>query len=90
MQDTNKASTLNMYRAALAIRKAENGLGDGPMSWIDAGEKVIAFTRPGNFACFVNFGREVSLPEGAEVLLSSGPLNQEKLPTDTAVWLRLP
>jgi hypothetical protein len=34
--------------------------------------------------------RDVSLPEGAEVLLSSGPLNQEKLPTDTAVWLRLP
>ena len=90
MQDTNKASTLNMYRAALAIRKTENGLGDGPISWIDAGEKVIAFTRPGNFACFVNFGREVSLPEGAQVLLSSGPLNQEKLPTDTAVWLRLP
>lgn len=34
--------------------------------------------------------REVILPEGAEVLLSSGPLNQEKLPTDIAVWLRLP
>ena len=79
-----------MYRAALAIRKAENGLGDGPMSWIEVGENAIAFTRPGNFACYVNFGKEFALPEGAEVLLSSGPLNQGKLPTDTAVWLRLP
>ncbi|KGA12879.1 hypothetical protein GM50_23470, partial [freshwater metagenome] len=45
--------------------------------------------RPGNFACYVNFGDEINLPAGAEVLLSSGPLNGEKLPTDTAVWLRL-
>lgn len=90
MQETNKASTLNMYRAALAIRKTEVGLGDGPMAWIEAGDKVIAFTRPGNFACFVNFGQEISLPDGAEILLASGALNQGKLPTDTAVWLRLP
>ena len=60
------------------------------MSWIEVGDKVIAFTRPGNFACYVNFGNEIALPEGSEVLLSSGALNQGKLPTDTAVWLRLP
>ena len=90
MQESNKASTLNMYRAALAIRKSETGLGDGPMSWIEVGENAIAFTRPGNFACYVNFGKEFALPEGAEALLSSGPLNQGKLPTDTAAWLRLP
>jgi alpha-glucosidase len=78
-----------MYRKALAIRKAEAGLGDGPMTWLDVNDEVLAFTRPGNFICYVNFGKEISLPAGAEVLLSSGPLVGGKLPTDTAVWFRL-
>ena len=77
-----------MFRAALALRKAEEGLGDGPMTWINAGKDVLAFSRPGNFACYVNFGQECALPDDAEVLISSGPLNQGKLPQDTAVWLR--
>jgi alpha-glucosidase len=89
LQDGKADSTLTMYRKALAIRKAESGLGDGPMQWLDVNDQVLAFTRPGNFACYVNFGAEIELPVGAEVLLSSGPLNDHKLPTDTAVWLRL-
>ncbi|MEY4151456.1 MAG: hypothetical protein RJB28_523 [Actinomycetota bacterium] len=87
-QEPRKDSTLNLFRAALALRKAEEGLGDGPMTWLNAGKDVIAFSRPGNFACYVNFGQECALPDGAEVLISSGPLNQGKLPQDTAVWLR--
>jgi alpha-glucosidase len=78
-----------MYRKALAIRKAEAGLGDGPMTWLDVNDEVLAFTRPGNFACYVNFGTEIDLPAGAEILVSSAPLSGNKLPTDTAVWLRL-
>ena len=78
-----------MYRKALAIRKAEAGLGDGPMTWLDVNDEVLAFTRPGNFACYVNFGDAIELPAAAEVLVSSGPLNGNKLPTDTAVWLRV-
>lgn len=89
-QDGDPASTLNMYRNALAIRHAEAGLGDGPMSWIDAGEHVLAFSRPGNFACYVNFGHAIELPAHSELLISSAPLEDSKLPTDTALWLRLP
>jgi alpha-glucosidase len=37
----------------------------------------------------VNFGEEIELPAGAEVLVSSAPLVGNKLPTDTAVWLRV-
>jgi hypothetical protein len=37
----------------------------------------------------VNFGAEIDLPAGAEILVSSASLNGNKLPTDTAVWLRL-
>ena len=89
IQDGAQDSALSMYRKALAIRKGEAGLGDGPMTWLDVNDEVLAFTRPGNFACYVNFGKEISLPAESEVLLSSGPLVGNKLPTDTAVWLRV-
>ncbi|MFA5918182.1 MAG: alpha-amylase family glycosyl hydrolase [Candidatus Nanopelagicaceae bacterium] len=88
-QDGDPASTLTMYRKALAIRHQEAGLGDGPMTWIEAGPSVVAFSRPGNFACYVNFGAPFDLPSGSDLLLSSGPLDGNTLPTDTAVWLRL-
>jgi alpha-glucosidase len=82
-------STLTMYRQALALRKLEEGLGDGPMTWIEAGKDVVAFSRPGNFACYINFGAAIEIPAGAKVLISSGPLEGNSLPTDTAVWLRV-
>lgn len=88
-QDGVAGSTLTMYREALALRKLEEGLGDGPMTWIEAGKDVVAFSRPGNFACFINFGAAIEIPNGAKVLISSGPLEGNSIPTDTAVWLRL-
>ena len=88
-QDGVAGSTLTMYREALALRKLEEGLGDGPMTWIEAGKDVVAFSRPGNFACYINFGAAIEIPAGATVLISSGPLEGNSIPTDTAVWLRL-
>jgi alpha-glucosidase len=88
-QELDSSSTLAMYRKALAIRHQESGLGDGPMTWIDAGQQVLAFSRPGKFACYLNFGESIELPEHSKVLLSSAPLSGIHLPTDTAVWLRL-
>jgi alpha-glucosidase len=78
-----------MYRSALAIRKGEEGLGDGPMEWIEAGADVVAFERPGDFACFINFGAAIELPSHSQVLVASGPISGHTLPTDTAVWVRL-
>ena len=86
-QDKDPASTLNMYRTALEIRHKEAGLGDGEMEWVDFGSDVLAFRRPGNFLCLVNFGGEMKLPEG-ELLVSSSPIRDFKLPPDTAVWMR--
>ena len=76
-----------MYRAALEIRHQEPGLGDGEMKWLELGEDVLAFSRPGNFLCIVNFGNPTKLPEG-EILLSSSPVEGGMLPSDTAVWMR--
>ena len=88
-QDGVEGSTLSMYREALAIRKAEEGLGDGEMEWIQAGADVVAFERPGNFACYINFGAAFELPYNSQILVASGPVHAHTLPTDTAVWVRL-
>ena len=77
-----------MYRKALAIRKSEASLGDGPMQWLDLGGNVLAFKRSQDFICILNFGVEIELPNHKDVLISSAKLNGNKLPTDTAVWLR--
>ncbi len=87
-QETDPDSTLNMYRKALAIRKSEVSLGDGPMQWLDLGGNVLAFKRSEDFICILNFGAEIELPIHKDVLISSAKLNGNKLPTDTAVWLR--
>lgn len=88
-QMDDPSSTLTMYRRALAIRRQESGLGDGPMTWINAGHRVLAFERPGNFACYVNFGEPIHLPPHSHILLTSAPIHDSVLSTDTAVWLRL-
>jgi alpha-glucosidase len=88
-QDGVEGSTLSMYREALAIRKTEAGLGDGPMEWIEAGKEVVAFTRPGDFACYINFGAPIELPSKSQILVASGPVTGLTLPTDTAVWVQL-
>lgn len=88
-QDGVEGSTLTMYRKALAIRKREEGLGDGSMEWIDAGVDVVAFARAGNFACYINFGPAIELPVDSQILVASGEIDGRWLPTDSAVWLRL-
>jgi len=88
-QDGVNYSTLSMYQEALAIRKAEQGLGDGPMEWIEAGSDVVAFERPGDFACYINFGTAIELPAHSQILLSSAPIHAHTLPTDTAAWVRI-
>ncbi len=88
-QDSDPNSSLNLYRKALEIRKSLSGLGDGPMSWVDAPDHVVAFSRPGDFYCYLNLGADFKLPQAAKVLVSSSPIENDILPTDTAVWFTL-
>ncbi|MGW4650251.1 glycoside hydrolase family 13 protein [Kitasatospora sp. NPDC004289] len=88
-QSGDPSSTLELYRSALRLRRAEPGLGEGPLSWLPAAPGVLAFTRPGGFTCVVNLSAgTVPLPTHEAVLLASSPLDGASLPTDTAVWLR--
>ena len=90
-QSADPTSMLSLYRAALRLRAAEPGLGDGPITWLDSAPGVLAFSRTAAFICAVNLSdAAVELPAHSELLLTSGPLSEEgALPPDTAVWLRI-
>ncbi len=87
-QEHDPNSMLNLYRKALEIRKTEIGLGDGELEWLNMSDQVLAFKRPGNFACIVNFGEAFKIPNG-EVLIASTPIEDGILPEDGALWMRL-
>ncbi|MHC5700730.1 glycoside hydrolase family 13 protein [Streptomyces tirandamycinicus] len=84
-------STLELYRAALALRREHPGLGAGAdVTWLDAPEGVLAFARDG-FVCTTNTrGTGVRLPVPGRCLLSSAPPElgggTAVLPADSTVW----
>ncbi|NUP42035.1 MAG: DUF3459 domain-containing protein, partial [Streptomyces sp.] len=88
-QAADPESMLSLYRAALRLRRAEPGLGDGTFAWLESAPGVLAFRRSPEFVCVVNLADPpAELPAGTEVLLTSGPLADGRLPADTAAWLR--
>ena len=89
-QDGDPASTLNLYRSALHLRRRRPEFRSEEFAWhaLDSGD-VLAFTRGGAIACVVNFGEEpVELPAG-DVLVASVSLDGRVLPSDAAAWVDL-
>lgn len=84
--DEEEQSTLNLYRAALELRR--DLLAEEELEWEDTSdEEVLQFVRPNGWRVIMNFGETpVDLPEGV-VLLSSQPLEEGKLPAETTAWL---
>jgi len=79
-------STLALYQATL--RKRREFGGDGTLEWLERGPQRLVFRRQTGLICAVNFGPNLAgLPAG-DVLITSGPLDSGRLPTDTAVWIR--
>jgi alpha-glucosidase len=88
VQDGAPGSMLELYRAALRLRR--HFCDDGGVRWLDAPRDVLAFARGDDFACVVNLsGEPTRLPEHRGVLLASGRLDGDLLTNDTAVWLRM-
>jgi alpha-glucosidase len=87
-QAADERSMLALYRRALRIRRERSALGDGTLEWLPAPEGALAFARGRGFICIVNLsGTPAPPPQGAKVLLASGPLTLDgRVPTDTAVW----
>ncbi|MFD8230965.1 glycoside hydrolase family 13 protein [Streptomyces sp. NPDC059696] len=89
-QSGDTTSMLELYRAALRVRRDHPALGDGSMDWLDAPEGVLAFRREPGFVCVVNLSSEpYELPAYSALLLASGPLKNGRLGPDQAVWLTL-
>lgn len=89
-QDGDPGSMLTLYRRALHLRRDLTALHTEPLAWLDLGDDdVLAFTRGAGLACVVNLGAApVPLPDGATVLLASGPVDGAVGP-DVAAWLDL-
>ena len=81
-----EGSTLELYRAALALRAAHE-LGMGAVEWLEGfGPDVVAL-RNRDVTVIANLGTApVELPDG-DIVLASGELEGRTLPTDTTVWL---
>ncbi|MEV7636135.1 glycoside hydrolase family 13 protein [Pseudarthrobacter enclensis] len=96
LQDAEEGSTLELYRAALALRKAEH-LGTGTAEWAEPhapGSGVLAFTNR-KVLVLANMGfASTPVPDGYAVVLSSGPQPRpeweamREVPVDCTVYLR--
>ncbi|MEV1156394.1 glycoside hydrolase family 13 protein [Micromonospora chokoriensis] len=90
-------STLELYRAALRIRRAHPALaGDTPgVTWLQSGPDVLAFSRTAGdtvLTCMVNLSGAPVLIDGyGEPIVASESLAEQGagllLPVDAAVWL---
>jgi alpha-glucosidase len=85
-QEGDPASTLSLYRRALAwrrrLRTAET------LEWMQGTSgQVLHFARPGGWQSVTNFGpRAVPLPHGT-MIVASAPLEDSLLPADTTAWV---
>ncbi len=101
-QDGVPGSTLELYRAAFAARRAHPALGAGDaVEWLDAPENTLVFRRSAAdgaaFVCTANTtGAPVQIPAPGRVLLSSATGGADDVtvaqdgtavvPGDTTVW----
>ncbi|MER5303425.1 glycoside hydrolase family 13 protein [Streptomyces lasiicapitis] len=101
-QEGDPASTLELYRAALELRRAHPALGAGrEVEWLPAPEGVLVFRRTAEgraLVVTVNLtGRPVTVPAPGTPLLCSvnsgapaadlgGPGSDAVLPPDSTVW----
>ena len=92
-QDADPASTLNLYRSALRLRRQLPALGDGDVVWLDTPEAVLAFRRQPGFVCVANLGETPApVPTGVAggamelALASAADVAADTLPPRSAGW----
>jgi len=84
-EEADPGSTLQLYRTALRLRRRLQGAEE--LTWGQQEADVVRFSRPGGWHSVTNMGTaSVDLPDG-EVVLTSGPLEDGRLPADTTAWV---
>jgi alpha-glucosidase len=96
-QQTDRTSTLWLYRDALRLRRELPALThhhSPALTWIDLGPTVVAFTREPDFTCLLNTGTDpVRLPPGNVALASlpdavhAAADGTRQLTGNSAAWL---
>ena len=92
-QASDPASTLSLYREALAIRKRHPAFRSAGMRWVESGghPEVLTFVRDPGLVVQVNCGRHLQpLPEDATIVMASALDDAGMLPPDAAVWWERP
>ncbi len=86
-EEDDPASTLSLYRRALALRHELQT--EERLEWIETGRPdVLRFARPNGWQVVTNFGTEpYPLGEEADVVLTSTPLERAVAPEST-IWIR--
>lgn len=80
-------SVLAFYVEAVNLRHELQGAEE--LVFKESAPGVLRFARPGGWECLANFSQApIDLPE-AQVVLSSGPIDGDRLPSETTVWLRV-
>jgi alpha-glucosidase len=81
-------STLAFFRHALDVRRTRAEFAGDDIDWLDAGPDALAFARrAGGLRCVLNPGtKPLRLPRG-DILLTSAPAVDGKLPPNAAAWL---
>ncbi|MEU8230597.1 glycoside hydrolase family 13 protein [Actinoplanes sp. NPDC048967] len=91
-QQGDPASTLELYRAALALRRADPALGGADnLRWCEGPDGLLVFARGDALRCTVNMtGAPIRIPRPGQALLTSGPVDlsgaEAEIPADTTVW----
>ena len=68
-------STLELYRAALRLRREGRTGGGETLTWLPAPDGVLALARPGGLVCVLNTRDEpVDMPAPGRLLLASSPV----------------
>lgn len=94
VQDIDPVSTLNLYRASLALRKSHPGLVSGDFEFLATDDPgLLAFHRGADVVVIANTHPHwVESPASGMVLLASGPIevgeNGLRIGPDTTVWLQ--
>jgi alpha-glucosidase len=87
-ENDEPTSMLSLYRDVIALRRDRLVSKENPLQWLPEPDGVLGFRR-GDTACVVNLSAgPVQLHPGT-VLITSGPLDGDRLPVDTAAWIQL-
>jgi alpha-glucosidase len=89
-QTSDPGSMLNLYKAALKLRRSLPDLGAEPLTWLPSSPAVLHFARGPRFRCIVNMGSQTLTTEAEPVLTSAGASESSIVGPDSAAWLLVP